>query len=223
MVEHAYRASKPLGGPPHIKVGTGEQSKNPGSSTASDLAKPQPGQDATLPESGSAPLPRREPSKGVSVQAVKNMFENKASQSEAAKPSFLSQTEPGITKGVKVRERIQKLQPSTLTRQRSDDSITSGRAYSPTSVRTAQGVDPSPPLPQPNPPPNPLKQNQLAQRTPPFGQPVGKGWKRGTNAPRVGKLDVDRSRRASRTTDDIVDPPTVAQDPARPGQRRNSE
>jgi hypothetical protein len=223
MVEHAYRASRPMGRLPSIKVGTGEQSTTPSSSIASDPAKHQSGQNGILPEPRSAPLPRKEPPKGVSVQAVKNMFESKASQSEAAKPPLLFRTEARITRGVKVSEQIQKLQPSTLSSQRSEESTTSERTRSPASVRTAREVDSSSPVPQPSLPFNLLKQNQIAQRTRPFDQPIGEGWKRGINAPRIGRLDVDRSRRASRTTDDICDPPTVAQDSTRPGLRRNSE
>jgi hypothetical protein len=224
MVEHAYRASKPMRGPlPQIKVEISEQPQFPGSPIATGPAEQQFRQDAVFSEPGSAPLPRREPPKGVSVQAVKNMFENKASQSQAANPPLLPRAEPGIKRGVRVKEQVQKLQPSTLSRRRSKDSATSERAYSPVSVRTSQEVDPTPPLSQSSPTSNPEKQNQSTQRTQHFVQPVMKGWKRDINAPRIGRLDVDRSRRASRTTDDVCDTPTVAQDSTKPGRRRNSE
>jgi hypothetical protein len=224
MVEHVYRASKPMGGPPpQIKVDISEQPQISDPSIATGPTEHQFRQDDVFSEPGSAPLPRREPPRGVSVQAVKNMFESRASQSQAAKPPLLPRAEPGTTRGMRVKEQVQKLQPSTLSRRRSKDSATSKRAYSPASVRIPQEVDPTPPLSQPSPTSNPAKQNQSAQRTHHFVQPAMKGWKRDINAPRIGRLDVDRSRRASRTTDDVCDTPTIAQDSARPGRRRNSE
>jgi hypothetical protein len=224
MVEHAYRASKPMGGPlPQIKVDISEQPQTPDPSIATGPAKQQFRQDVVFSEPGPAPLPRREPPKGVSVQAVKNMFESKASQSQAANSPLLPRAEPGLKRGIRVKEQVEKLQPSTLSRRRSKDSATSERAYSPASVRIPQGVGPTPPLSQPSPTSNPEKQNQSDQRTRHFVQPAMKGWKRDMNAPRIGRLDVDRSRRASRTTDDVCDIPTVAQDSTGPGRRRNSE
>jgi hypothetical protein len=223
MVEHAYRASKPTGGrPPQIKVDTCEQ-QTPDSSIATEPAEHQFRRDVVFSESESAPLPRREPPKGVSVQAVKNMFESKASQSQAANPPLLPRAEPGIKRGMRVKGQVEKLQPSTLSRRQSKDSATSERAYSSASVRIHQEVGPTPPLSQPSPTSNPEKQNQSAQRTHHFVQPAMKGWKRDMNVPRIGRLDVDRSRRASRTTDDVCDIPTVAQDSNGPGRRRNSE
>jgi hypothetical protein len=223
MVEHAYRASKPTGGrPPQIKVDTCEQPQTLDSSIATEPAEHQPRRDVVFSESESAPLPRREPPKGVSVQAVKNMFESKASRSQAANPPPPPRAEPGIKKGMRVKEQVEKLQPYTLSRQ-SKDSATSERAYSSASVRIPQEVDPMPPLSQPSPMSNPAKQDQPAQRTHNSVQPAIKGWKRDINAPRIGRLDVDRLRRASRTTDDVCDTPTVSQDTTRPGRRRNSE
>jgi hypothetical protein len=224
MVEHAYRASKPTGGrPPQIKVDTCEQPQTPDSSTATEPAEHQPRRDVVFSESESAPLPRREPPKGVSVQAVKNMFESKASQSQADNPPPPPRAELGIKRGMRVKEQVEKLQPSTLSRRQSKDSATSERAYSSASVRIPQEVDSMPPLSQPSPTSNPAKQDQSAQRTHNSVQPAIKGWKRDVNAPRIGRLDVDRSRRASRTTDDVCDTPTVSQNSTRPGRRRNSE
>lgn len=112
MAEHAYRAPKPMGGPPRIRANVDGQPQISGSSTVSARTKDQSQLDiaSLAPESS---LPRKESPMTLSVRDAKNFFESKASQSQSSKPT-LSQTETRALKGAKVKERVQKFQPSTL-------------------------------------------------------------------------------------------------------------
>jgi hypothetical protein len=216
MAEHAYRESIQMKGP-SSKVDARIDGR-PGTacpSTKSGPTENQSRKDIVLEPESSPPLPRREAPQLLSVHAAKDFFENKAFQNQTVNP--LSQPAARGTKTGRVKDQIQKLQPSTPSRP-SRGSYTSERTYNPTGARIAEEVDPSFPLPQPM---YHLNQGQLAPRTSP-SRPVVKGGKHGSAPPRNSRLDVDRPRRTSRTTDDIHDP-LVAKESTRSGQRRNSE
>lgn len=116
----------------------------------------------TAPDSSPPQLLPRQPNKSVSVRAVKEFFESKASQNRSAPPVPHPEA-AAIAKGASARKQVNRTQPPTLPPfQSRDEASRSTCIPSPTS-RIVVRSDEEPFLPSPSPEasiqPEPLQQN----------------------------------------------------------------
>lgn len=171
--DHPYRRPKVMGSAPsQISATTESRPRASGSFQSKTRPEPkaEPEREVTAPNPLPTLLPQRTPANSVSVRAVKDFFESKASQNRSA-PPLPPERASAAAEGEVSRSTMGEKKASFLSRSRfSHRTGGPARVSGPTSqltIRLESEMGPS----MPRPPPDAHSQSELSKRLSPFARP----------------------------------------------------
>ena len=172
-VGHAYRKPRPIGGAPSQNGATSEgRPRTSGSFQFKTRPEPkaEPEREVTAPDPPPPPVPPRTPAKPASVQAAKDFFESKASQSRSA-PPLPPRGAAAAAMGASAKTQVTEKQSASLSRRRFEDEATRPTRIPSPTTRIAIHSDSDMEPPMPRPPPEASSLPDPSQRTDPFARP----------------------------------------------------